>query len=297
MLMLPALWCIAINKTLLNALNGIQANSLYAMLVSLRYGLILLFLLGAIAMQLRGEQLAIVLSGSEVALLVALVLVCRRRFPGVWQAPDAAWMATHWRFGWQSMPGGFAVELNSRVDVLILGMFTSDAIVGVYSFAAFFAEGLLQIPVISRRLIDPLLARMASGDGDALRSLLTRGRNIAALAATAVGVAAVAAYPWYAGLAGTRELARESWPVFGILMAGACIFGVYATFGGIFSQTGRPAIQTRLNLAFLGVNVILNFLLVPFYGLLGAAVATGLSFVAGTLYFRFLVRRYLSLRF
>ena len=297
MLMLPGLWCIAINKTLLNALNGIQANSLYAALISLRYVLILLFLVGAIAMQLRGEQLAIVLSGSEVTLLVVLILVCRRRFPGMWQAPDPAWMATHWRFGWRSMPGGFAVELNSRVDVLILGMFTSDAVVGVYSFAAFFVEGLLQLSVISRRLIDPVLARIASGDGNALLGLLTRGRNIAALAAATVGIAAVAAYPWYATLVGTPDLARESWPVFAILMVGACIFGIYATFGGIFSQTGRPAIQTRLNLAILGINILLNIALVPLLGLLGAAVATSVSFVAGTLYFRVLVHRHLSVRF
>ena len=296
MLMLPGLWCIAVNKTLLNALNGIQANTLYAVLVSLRYTLILLFLLGAIAIELRGEQLAVVLSGSEVTLFLVLSIVCWDRFPGLWRKIDAPWMATHWWFGLQSMPGGFAVELNSRVDVLILGMFTSDSIVGVYSFAAFFVEGLLQIPVISRRLIDPVLARFASGDDHALRSLLTHGRNIAVLAAVAVGIAAVAAYPWYATLAGTRELARESWPVFAILMAGACIFGIYAAFGGIFSQTGRPTVQTRLNLAILGINIILNFILVPLYGLLGAAVATGLSFVAGTLYFRFLVRRHLSLR-
>jgi O-antigen/teichoic acid export membrane protein len=297
MLMLPGLWCIAVNKTLLNALNGIQANSLYAALVSLRYVLILLFLLAAIAMRLRGEQLAVVLSGSEVVLLVVLIVVCGRRFPQWRRAPDAAWTATHWRFGWQSMPGGFAVELNSRIDVLILGMFTTDTIVGVYSFAAFFVEGLLQIPVITRRLIDPVLARMAGQDGDALRALLARGRNIAALAAAAVGCAAVAAYPWYATLAGTPELAQASWPVFGILMVGACVFGIYATFVGIFAQTGRPMIQTRLNLAILGINVVLNLILVPVYGLLGAAVATGLSFVAGTLYFRSLVRRHLSLRF
>jgi O-antigen/teichoic acid export membrane protein len=78
---------------------------------------------------------------------------------------------------------------------------------------------------------------------------------------------------------------------------GACIFAIYATFGGIFAQTGRPAVQTRLNLAILGINVVLNLLLVPFYGLLGAAVATGLSFAAGTFYFRSLVRRHLTLRF
>jgi O-antigen/teichoic acid export membrane protein len=296
MLMLPGLWFFAINKVLLNALNGIQANTLYAAFVGLRYLLILLFLLGAIAADLRGEQLAAILSASEGALFVAVAVACVRRFPAVGRSIDATWLAAHRAFGWRSMPGGFAVELNSRVDVLILGLFTSDAVVGVYSFAAFFVEGLLQLTVISRRLVDPVLTRMAD-DGGALAALLRRGRNLGALSAALVVTAAVAAYPWYATLAGTDRLAVESWPVFAILALGAGIFAVYATFGGIFSQTGRPTVQTRLNLAILLINIALNFALVPAFGLIGAAVATSLSFIAGTLYFRALVRRHFSVTF
>ena len=59
--MLPGLWFFAINKTLLNALNGLQANKLYALFVSLRYLFILLFFLGAVMMKLTGEQLSVIL--------------------------------------------------------------------------------------------------------------------------------------------------------------------------------------------------------------------------------------------
>jgi O-antigen/teichoic acid export membrane protein len=297
MLMLPGLWFFAVNKVLLNALNGIQANTLYAVFVALRYLLILLFLLGAIALGLRGEQLAVILSTSEGGLFVALAAASLRRFPGAGRSLDAGWLAAHRAFGWRAMPGGFAVELNSRIDVLILGLFTSDAVVGVYSFAAFFVEGLLQLTVISRRLVDPILTRFAGGDDGQLLPLLRRGRNLGAIAAAVLVVATVATYPWYAALVGTPRLAAESWPVFAILVSGAGIFAVYATFGGIFSQTGRPILQTRLNLAILAVNAALNFALVPAFGLLGAAVATSVSFVAGTLYFRSLVRRHLSVTF
>jgi O-antigen/teichoic acid export membrane protein len=297
MLMLPGLWCFAVNKVLLNALNGIQANTLYAAFVGLRYLLILLFLVAAIAMGMRGEELAVILSASEGTLLLALAIACLWRFPGAVQTVDRNWIAAHRSFGWRSMPGGFAVELNSRVDVLILGLFTTDAVVGVYSFAAFFVEGLLQLTVVSRRLIDPMLARFADGDDGRLGPLLRRGRNLGAAAAALIGVATVATYPWYATLAGTPRLAFDSWPVFAILMLGAGIFAVYATFGGIFSQTGRPTVQTRLNLAIVSINIALNFALVPAFGLLGAAIATSLSFIAGTFYFRALVRRHFSLNF
>ena len=80
--MLPALWFFAINKTLLNALNGRQANKLYASFVSLRYLLVLMFFVGAVLLKLPGEQLSIVLSLSEAALLLAIVPVYWRFFPG-----------------------------------------------------------------------------------------------------------------------------------------------------------------------------------------------------------------------
>src|SRR5262249_42743540 len=46
--MLPGLWFFAINKTLLNALNGRQANKAYAFFVGLRYVFVLCFFLGAV---------------------------------------------------------------------------------------------------------------------------------------------------------------------------------------------------------------------------------------------------------
>jgi O-antigen/teichoic acid export membrane protein len=225
-----------------------------------------------------------------------LTIACLRRFPGVTRAVGGDWITTHRAFGLRSVLGGVAVELNSRVDVLILGLFATDAEVGVYSFAAFFVEGLLQLTVISRRLLDPILTRMAE-DPHRLSSLLRRGRNLSALAATLLGGVAVAAYPWYATFVGTRQLATDSWAVFAVLMLGASIFATYAAFAGIFAQTGRPALQSRLSLAVLVLNMVLNFALVPLWGLLGAAVATALAFIAGACYFRALVRRHLSIVF
>lgn len=296
-LMLPGLWCFALNKVLLNAFNAIQANTLYAVFVAVRYLLVLLFLLASIAIGLRGEQLGLILSGSEGMLLVGLAIACLWRFPGVTRAAGTNWLTVHRAFGMRSMTGEIALELNSRVDVLVLGLFATDTVVGVYSFAAFFVDGLMQLTIISRRLVDPILTRLVNEDLGQVRTLLSRGRNVSAVTAAVLGIGAIATYPLYAAVAGTHELAMESWPVFVILMLGACVFAVYATFGGIFSQTGRPVVQSRLSSAILLINLGLNFAMVPSFGLIGAAVATALSYIAGTVYFRSLVRRHLAVTF
>ena len=296
--MLPGLWFFAINKTLLNAFNGRQANKLYASFVSLRYLFILLFFLGAVLLKFPGEQLTVVLSLSEAALLLSIGLAYRRIFPGQHSLGNLDWIRQHIHFGSRSLVGGLAVELNTRVDVLVLGIFTNDAAVGIYSFAAFFVEGLLQLSVIARRLVDPVLTRLATqNDVHGRASLLVKGRNLGALFMAAVGAGMAFSYPWYATWLGGGDIAIASWPIFSILAAGACIFAAYATFGGIFLQTGLPVVQSWLNLAVLGTNLALNVALVPLWGVLGAAIATSLSFMVGTLYLRFLVFRYLNVRF
>jgi O-antigen/teichoic acid export membrane protein len=295
LLIMPGMWCFAINKVLLNALNAVQANVLYGLLTGVRYLLVLLCLIGAIMIGVEGDRLCLILTAGEAILLLILAIVSLLVFPRLRWLPGRKWISAHYAFGSRSLLGGLAVELNSRIDILILGLFTNDVVVGVYSFAAFFIEGLLQLTVISRRLIDPILTRLAVDDAAALLTLLHHWRKLGIVVVFLVGSAAVITYPVYATIVGTWDLAMASWPVFAILAAGAGVFAVYASFGGIFSQTGRPALQSKFNLVFLGANVALNFALVPFYGLIGAAVATSVSFLVGTVYFRALVRRHLAL--
>jgi O-antigen/teichoic acid export membrane protein len=291
--MAPGLWFLSINKVLLNALNGFQDNKTYALLTTLRYVLMSLSFVAAIAIGVEGNKLGGILSVTEAVLLLVIVATCRTRLgrPKV----SGAWIRKHFHFGGRSILGGVAVELNTRIDVLVLGLFTTDADVGVYSFAAFFVEGVLHLPALSRRIVDPVLARLvAAGQKSELRALMVRGRNMAALLLGTTAAIAVAAYPVYARLLSTPTMAASSWPIFAILMSGGFVYSVYATFAGLFVQAGLPALQSSLNLMIVATNLALNLMLVPLAGTSGAAVATALSFILGTLYFRSLVGRYIG---
>ena len=297
-IMLPGLWCFAINKVLLNALNGLRRNRLFAAFTGLRYVLMSLGIVAATVAGCRDYQLSIILTVSESILMIGLIIACVRLLAGSKLAVQRAWIRRHASFGLRSILGGVAVELNTRVDVLILGAFTSDAAVGIYSFAAFFVEGILQLPQISRRIVDPnLTALVARRDAQELGAFMRKGRNLAVAFMLAVTVISGALYPLFATLLADRQIAAESWSVFLILMVGACVFGTYATFSGVFSQAGLPAAQSRFNVMMLATNTVLNFALVPKFGVDGAAVATSVSFVLGTAYFRAMVAKHIAVRF
>jgi len=298
MFMLPGLWCFALNKVFLNALNGLQHNRLFAAFTALRYVLMSAGIIAATAAGLPDYQLSVILSASEALLMIGLIAAAWRLVAGSAFVIDAGWLRRHVDFGLRSVLGGVAVELNTRIDVLILGVFTSDAAVGVYSFAAFFVEGILQLPQLSRRLVDPVLTKLVTtGDATQLGAFMRRGRNLGGVFILAVAIAAIALYPLVATALADRQMATASWSVFAILMIGACVFGTYATFSGVFSQAGLPAAQSRFNLMILATNALLNFALVPKFGINGAALATSASFVLGTVYFRAMVSKHLAVRF
>jgi O-antigen/teichoic acid export membrane protein len=294
---LPGLWFFALNKLWLNALNGAQENKIFAALTAARHLLLAASLAVLAALGASAWELPAIFTVTEFLLFLLALRQVRRVFAGLRAGWSPDWAARHWTFGLRSLPGGLATELNTRVDVLVLGLFVSESQVGLYSFAALLVEGLLQLPAAARRLVDPVLTRLhVAGDRAGMQALLTRGRNWGCAVMALVCAASAAIYPFLARLLADQAIAAATWPIFDALLLGAFAFGSYAPLGGIFSQSGYPGRQSQVNLVILGLNLAFNLVFAPLGGPLGAAVATTLSFALGAQYFRVLVRRQLAFR-
>ena len=59
-----------------------------------------------------------------------------------------SWLIEHLNFGVKGFLSGALAEVNTRVDVILLGLYTNFTIVGIYTFAATFAEGFSQISFV-----------------------------------------------------------------------------------------------------------------------------------------------------
>ena len=67
------------------------------------------------------------------------------------------WIKKHFLFGIKSTFNGVLVEINSRVDILMIGIFLADNDVGIYSISALFAEGFLEIFIVIQKHINQIL--------------------------------------------------------------------------------------------------------------------------------------------
>ncbi|MBK6882139.1 MAG: polysaccharide biosynthesis C-terminal domain-containing protein [Flavobacteriales bacterium] len=187
--------------------------------------------------------------------------------------------------------------MNTRVDVFMLGIYMNDAMVGLYSFAATIAEGVLQLPVIFRNNINPVMSRAwHTGGAPLLNKVVLRNRKAFFRLLAPLVLITIPLFPvamWVLGMHDDPDLV---WSVYAILAFGIALTSGHQPFLMIFGQLGNAGTQTVFIAGFFLSNVLLNLALIPALGIHGAATATALSFVAMVLLMRALALKRYDLR-
>ena len=264
----------------------------FAIFTSIRYAGILVALLIAMKLEMPGAQLAYVFSASEAFLFGVLAfevgrLVDWRIAPGF-----GAWVKEHVVYGAKSALSGVMLELNAKVDIWMIGVFLSDKLVGIYTFAAMVAEGVYQLLVVLQNNYNPVLARLlAERDFTTLRATVQKGRNWTYIGMAVVAVIAVWLYPAAVSILTDKpDFAESYWP-FAWLMAGIFVASGYIPFGQTLLMANHPAWHTLLMGTTVLVNLIGNWILVPLHGLPGSAIATAISMGASVIFLKWFVKR------
>ncbi|HHQ14847.1 MAG TPA: hypothetical protein ENK16_07435, partial [Chromatiales bacterium] len=264
------LFFFAINKVLISAVNGLRRMRAFAVFQALRWLLVLLGLLMAVALSAPGPWLAGVFTFGETTLFVLLVIEVSRQLPWWRQCHWQPWVGQHLAFGVKSVLSGVLLELNSRVDILMLGYFLDDAKVGVYSYAALFAEGFFQVLVVLKNNYNPILARyIADRRLEELQQIIHRGRNRTYIALFVTGLVAVLVYPVLLDLLTNKPDFQLSKMPFSILVAGIVLAAGYLPFQNLLSMANFPAWHSLLIGLVVLFNIIANATLIPVWGING----------------------------
>lgn len=291
----PALVPFALNKTLLATLNGLGNMRLFALLQGLRV-LVLLAVLGGLALRSRpASELTAALLVAELCVMGAAAPIVILRLGLRPRHVERSWLRSHLAFGVRGLLSGVLIELNTRIDVLAIGFFLSDAEVGRYSVAAVFAEGLYQCLVVVRNQMNPVLARLLLvGDTPGVLSLVHRGwrylyPGMALTYLVGLGVLYLAlTYPMQ------LELPGETLACYAILGAGVLAVSGFVPFDGVLLQAGHPAHYTLLTLLVALSNLVANLALIPLLGIQGAALGTALALALSIPYLSWVMRRQLG---
>ena len=292
---LVGLWCFSINKILLAFLNGKRLMKAFALFTAFRYLMLPLSLVGLILLGLPGYAAPIIFSLTEFILLIGLIIFSFRFFSITSINKCKKWFKVHLPFGGKSLVGGTVTEMNTRIDVLMLGAFFGDKVVGIYSFAAMLAEGLDQIPSIFRVNYNPLLTKFVVTKHLKelcliIRTFLKKWVPFALM----IGFLAVLIFPLFVKIITDEPDFLKGWIIFAILIAGIVARSGYAVFWDLPAQSGHPGYQTILITLVAISNILLNYFFILQWGMYGAAIATAISFILGIFYLKIIVKKLLG---
>jgi O-antigen/teichoic acid export membrane protein len=136
-----------------------------------------------------------------------------------------------------------------------------------------------------------MMARaLASGDPASVSALARRTRKWFVPSFVACCAAGALLFPHVIpALVADPRFAVAAAP-FAVLMVGAALGSPYLPFTQVLLMGNRPGWHTVLLVATVTVNLVANLVLIPSYGIAGAAIATSLAVVASCVLVRTLAR-------
>ncbi|MGN6202961.1 MAG: lipopolysaccharide biosynthesis protein, partial [Solirubrobacterales bacterium] len=180
------------------------------------------------------------------------------------------------RFGLPTMPAEASLYLLNFVDRLIIVRTLGLAEAGLYSLAVKFAQA-VNVLVRGFQLAWPPLAYSIREDEEARRVYAT------VVTLFVAGCAWVVAGMWLLSRWIVRALADpkffDSYEVIGLISTAVTLYALYLVLVVILGRTGRTEFNLPAAIAALVVNVVLNLVLVPPLGIVGAGLALVASYV------------------
>lgn len=243
-----------------------------------------LMLAGSVAAVRLGLGLIGVQVGFVLANAVALLMAwraCRRTLrPALSAGVQTRWA---WReylsFSLPESLSSMLFRLNQWTDTLMLGALASTADVGLYRVAVSLAM-VGELPAVAvNTMFQPVLAELAYTADPA------RVQRVVQVVTRWLIVLAV---PVYLPIVAARELVlsvyadeyQASAAALGTLMLGQAVYVICTPAAALIPMSGRARMNLINAVAAAGLNVGLNALFIPRWGLWGAALATAIALVA-----------------
>jgi O-antigen/teichoic acid export membrane protein len=215
---------------------------------------------------------AVFAAGAILTAIVAFAMVRRAIGP-----IRVSWaIAPLWDLAKRAAPLGFSLvmlQIYYSMDQVLLGLLTNKTQVGQYAAAAKLPVVLSGFIVIWMSAVYPHASKLFTQDSDALR------RQLGSFTSLSV----VAALPLAAGSAivGTGVMTAMFGPAyrpastpFAILMVASAMSVVSVNYTSLAMAAGKERTFAMAVTVASIINVLLNLLLIPFYGMIGAAIAT-----------------------
>jgi O-antigen/teichoic acid export membrane protein len=213
-------------------------------------------------------------AGSLLAALIAFAFLWASvrkfsRFGGV---------AEHFKptiiFGIRGQVGNLATFFNYRLDVFIVNYFLGPAQLGLYAVGVAVSEGLWQIPNAVASVLFPRTGRTVEQDATQFNCFILRQVFlITSLCAALIAIASPIAIPLLFGARFRPSVAVIWW-----ILPGTVALSLAKVACSDLAGRGKNGYSSASAFVCFGATALLDWLLIPRMGILGASLASSISY-------------------
>lgn len=191
------------------------------------------------------------------------------------------------KYGVKSYLASGLEMLNLRADVFLIYAFLGPRSLGFYTVAVAISE---IIWFISHSVAFPLFPRISSIGKEASKSLVLKTSRIVFWLSFLFSILLSGVVYWFIPLLFGKSFIPSVKIVY-FLLPGILLFSPVMTISTYFRGIGRPQVNTFVNLITLFINITLNLLLIPKIGIVGAAIASSISYSLTYVIYLFLYKK------
>lgn len=286
MLAFPALLLLAFLEGLF---QGVQDFKRYNTALLLSPGLTLLLallLVGVLKMGVTGALLSFI-GGNVIGLLVSLGMLrpyMGRNKKGLIDDRPGGRLKNYLReclnYGWKAHLSNMLAFVNYKADIFLVNFFLSPAATGVYSISVLIAEKLWILSYSVGAVILPRLSELHQEEQKRKQLTPLVARWVFLASALGALILALLASPLINLFFGSKFA-----PAFNALLwllPGVVIYGMARVLSNDIAARGKPELNCFNEVVVVTVNVLGNIILIPRFGIEGAAIATSIAYILGS---------------
>jgi O-antigen/teichoic acid export membrane protein len=264
--------------------KGVYQSTLISIVSNLFYLLSVIILL----FFFKGGVISVVISMLIAAIIKSsLILFFTFKEDKRFQVPTHNEVVTLTSYGGQFFLNAFFLSSIFRIDVFFLSHSEYISDLGFYSVSINIAELVLIIPSAIGTVLFPHLTGLIRDEQK--EKMAQSGRINSFIGLFGSILIAIISYPFIFIVFGKQFL-----PAFGpllLLLPGIFAMTLNYSYSNYINSIGKPMIGTMFFAIGLVVNILINYFLIPVYGMWAAAVSSSITYIGITLLFIFYISR------
>jgi len=214
--------------------------------------------------------------------------------PGRAKLPVSETQALLWKsMAWSSLITGVANSIHAQADIWMLGTLLGSKYVGPYSAAAKYSLFVIFGMNAMNTMLGPMIVRVADKP-DELQQLVKRSSMISMILGGTFAIILFMAPEFFLNFYGKGF--NESALSMRILVTAQVLNITCGSVGMLLAMTGHHALLMKILVSSMILDIVLNAVFIPQWGMAGAAMATAFAIMSWNLLALMMVRHHLRIR-